>query len=720
MKDVKDMTFFEPAEKLVKILMDRTQNRNALFFRVLVAYYLTKITSMMRIDIKTHDRGNIPVSMYAINLSTSGTGKGFATNIVEEQVINQFRTRFLEETFPKVSEKNLARLAIKRAAKTGEDQDTVLDKVRKEFEDLGELAFSFDGGTSPAVKQMRHKLLMADAGSVNLEIDEIGSNMSGNVEVLNTFLELFDVGKVKQKLIKNTSENKRNVEIDGRTPTNMMLFGTPSKLLNGGREESEFYAMLETGYARRCIFGYHKKPKTDSTMTENALYDMLTNPKAADYLKELSNKLARLADPINFNQTLSISKDVSLQVLRYKLDCDLLADKMKEHEDIPKAEMSHRYYKALKLAGTYAFIDGSHEVKEAHLHSAIKLVEESGQAFSKILTRERNYVKLAKYLANVGREVTQVDLVEDLQFYRGAEAQKRELMALAIAYGYKNNIIIKKTYDQNIEFLTGESMEVTSLDKLTLSYGTDITKDFKADVAPFDQLHKLVRLPNYHYTAHHFLDGYRNSTNLIQGFNMVILDIDSGVNLLTAQKLLDGYKCLFTTTKRHTPTLNRFRIIMPLSHKVKLSAEVYAQFMENVFNWLPFEVDTATKDCARKWQSFDGSHVYQDGKLLDATLFIPQTRKEEEQAQVIMDTNGLSNMERWFFLNTDKGNRSNQLIRYALVLVDNGFSIEGARNGVLQFNSKLKDKLTEDEITQTIMVTVIKAVTKRDMKLHAA
>ena len=124
---------------------------------------------------------------------------------------------------------------------------------------------------------MRHKLLMAEAGSMNFEMDELGSNLLGNTEVLNVFLELFDVGKVKQKLTKNTSENIRSEEINGRTPTNLLLFGTPSKLLNGGKVEEEFYAMLETGYARRCLFGFSKKLHKSKGFTPEQVYDMLTD-----------------------------------------------------------------------------------------------------------------------------------------------------------------------------------------------------------------------------------------------------------------------------------------------------------------------------------------------------------------------------------------------------------------------------------------------------------
>ena len=112
MKDLSTVDHFEPAEKLVKVLMQKTQNSNPLFFRVLVAYYFSKVASMMRTDIKTHDRGLIPVSLYALNLASSGHGKGFSTNIVEEKVINQFKERFLNETIPAVSEKNLAKLAL--------------------------------------------------------------------------------------------------------------------------------------------------------------------------------------------------------------------------------------------------------------------------------------------------------------------------------------------------------------------------------------------------------------------------------------------------------------------------------------------------------------------------------------------------------------------------------------------------------------------------------
>ncbi len=105
--------------------------------------------------------------------------------------------------------------------------------------------------------------------------------------------------------------------------------------------------------------------------------------------------------------------------------------------------MNHRYYKAMKLAGAYAFCDGSPTLDIKHLEYAIQLVEDSGQAFKAIMKRDRNYVRIAKYLSDIDQEVTQVDLMEDVPAYKGSASQKSELMQLAVAWGYKNNIIIK-------------------------------------------------------------------------------------------------------------------------------------------------------------------------------------------------------------------------------------------------------------------------------------
>lgn len=713
MLPVAQMEFHPTSEKLVQLLCTRTQNTEPLFFRVLVGYYWGVIAAQMRCIIATPDRGDIPVNVYAINLSPSGTGKGFSTSIMEEEVIHQFRERFLEETFPLMAERNLPQLAHKRAVRKSTDPDDELARVQKEFDSLGSLLFSFDSGTSPAVKQMRHKLLMANAGSVNLEIDEIGSNLVGNTEVLTTFLELYDKGKVKTKLVKSTSDNSRFEEIRGSTPTNMMLFGTPSKLFDSAQTEQQLYEMLETGYARRCLFGYIKKASKNLEVSAEQVYQHMTSTQDNQFLNDLADHLESLGNIINANKKLVMSRDTALLMIEYKLKCEREAEELGEHQELRKAELSHRYFKALKLAGAYAFVDDSPELTQDHLYNAIKLVEESGEAFVRMLSRDRPYVKLAKYLANIGIEVTQADLVEDLPFYKGSAAQKQEMLTLAIAHGYKNNIIIKKSFNDGIEFLRGESLKETDLDRMIVTYGGDITTGFKNDYAPFDQLHKLTQAQGMHWVAHHLKDGYRNTDNYIPGFNLVVIDVDGEVSLSTAKLLLKDYKALYYTTKRHTDQENRYRIILPTNFELYLDAKDYKEFMANLYEWMPFKVDESTGQVARKWLSHNGHFEYTEGQLLDVLPFIPKTSKNEERKTQMGELHSLDNLERWFIHNTGDGNRNNQLMRYAFTLVDAGYDYETIRQRVLNLNDKLADKLDEVEIMNSIMVTVGKALVKK-------
>jgi hypothetical protein len=708
--DFDSFKHFEPSEQLVTVLKNKNQSKEELFFRVMVAYYFTKVSSIMRTSIKTLDRGKIPTNMYALNLATSGFGKGRSINIIENEILDGFKNVFMDSTLPKIADKNLAKIAIARAAKTGTDPDDMYQKVLTEYANTGAYLFNFDSGTAPAVKQLRHQLLLAGAGSINLEMDEVGANFSNNLEVLNTFIELYDVGKVKPKITKSTKENVRNEDIAGATPANLLLFGTPSKLLDGGRVEKEFYDMLDMGYARRLLFSYVERTEATTGMSPEDLFDLMTDTSTDLFIKSLHDELQDLADEKHFGKELYIDKTTSIELIKYQQYCQERAQNMKEHQEMEKAEMTHRYFKTLKLAGAYAFIDKSADITMDHLHAAMKLVEESGKAFERILRRDKPYVKLAKYIADVEKEVTHVDLVEDLPFYKGSEGQKRELLNLAIAYGYKNNIIIKKSYIDGIEFLKGESLPETNLQELRVSASNDIAVGYGHDIVTFDQLKDFVIMPDLHFTAHHWKNGERNKANLIPGFNLVILDIDSGIKLDIAKDLLSDYQYIIYTTKRHQIDGHgdRFRIILPMSHLISLGSDEYSKFMENVFNWVPFDVDEATKDIARKWATNPGEVYVNEGKLLDAMQFIPQTKKSEEMTLQRQQVSSMSNLQAWFFRKIGEGNRNNILLKYGLVLVDNGYDIDSVRNAVVDFNSKITDPLPEEEIHRTLMITITK------------
>jgi hypothetical protein len=700
------------SERIVTLLRNRVQTDDVHFFRVLTAYFFGTVAASMQCQINTPEGSKVPVNIFALNLAPSGFGKGRAAKLFEEEILEQFNMRFLEETFPCVAEDNLPKLANKRAIRKACDPDEELARVEKEFSQAGTMVSSFDSGTDAAVKQMRHKLLMAGCGSMNLQIDEVGSNLLKNLDMLDVFLELFD-GKVKSKLTKNTADNVRSEEIRGLTPTNMLLFGTPSKILNGSRQEEELLSMLEAGYARRTFFGYIRTNSAKHELSPQEALDLAQSSGTDKVISDLADHFEALADVINVHKTLVMPEDTALLMFTYKLDCERRATGFKEHEDTRRTEMENRFFKCLKLAGAYAFVDDSPEITVAHYEAAMLLAEDSGEALGALLNREKPYVKLARYIASLGQEVTHADLIEDLPFYPKAANQRTDMLTLAIAWGYKHNILIKKAFQDGIEFLRGESLKETDLDEMTLSYSDDMVENYQAETPPFDQLHRLTQTSGLHWVNHALKDGYRNEENAIPGFNMVVFDVDGGTTLEMARSLLHEYKYLIYTTKRHDPSEHRFRIVFPLNFELKLDAKDYKEFYGNLLNWLPFEADIAVGQRARKWLSHNGHHEYNDGALLDALPFIPKTSKNEERKTRLHDQQSLDNLERWVINNTGDGNRNNMLLRYSMILVDAGFDFVSIRDKVVGLNDKLPDKLTEAEIMGTVMVSVGKALNKQ-------
>ena len=150
-----------------------------------------------------------------------------------------------------------------------------------------------------------------------------------------------------------------------------------------------------------------------------------------------------------------------------------------------------------------------------------------------------------------------------------------------------------------------------------------------------------------------------------------------------------------------------------INYELKLDAKDYKEFMLNVYDWLPFEVDRGTNQRARKWLTHNGLCEYNDGEVLDALPFIPKTSKNEERKARLESQQSMDNLERWVLNNSGDGNRNVMLHRYAMLLLDAGFDYETIRQKVTGLNDKMRDKLEEIELMTTIMVTVAKEIGKR-------
>lgn len=671
----------------------------------------------MRCSVDAKGMGNLLVSFYGMNAAPSGYGKGHANKIIEEQVINLFRDSFMEYTLPTIKDQSLCDLAVKRAQRKGTDDQEELEAVKSEFNKLGPYLTGFDSGTSPALKQFRHQLLMSQVGSINFEVDEMGSNLIGNKEVIETYLELYE-GTVKPKLTKNTADSTRNEEIIGKTPANMIMFGAPNSLLDGAATERMLMDFLIIGYARRCFFGYSSIEPTMKKLSVEDRLKQLMDTSSDVTLANMSLKLEKLADPVNHNFKVTIPDAVMRQVLEYQILCEDEMDTFKTTDEIRRAEARGRHYKTLKLAGAFAFLDCSSTMKIEHWEAAVKVAEMSAQCFNDMLKTDPAHVRLAKHLSECSEPMTCADLIEELPFFPKASGAQKDLIRLATAYGHKNNIIIKRTISDEIEFYQGETLKKTNPDELILSW---VRSDFLGvsdgfvpeSRVPFDKMNAITQMPDCHWCNHHFIDGKRKKDRAIRGFNLLVLDIDGTYPLEAAKELLKDYTYHIYTTKRHQlayddkPANDRYRVVLPMSHILKLSPEEYKEFMSNVFEFLPFESDEQTGQPNRKWLSHkDGELHTNEGMLFDVLPFIPKTKKNEERKSFIDSNGSMDKLERFFYQSAEEGNRNNTIFKYGAALVDAGYGLDDIRQKVTAFNKKLPKPIDNDRLQNTVLTSV--------------
>jgi len=691
------------SERLVELLVKKTQINNKQFFRTVVPFYLGLMASSMRASISgwQPDR-NIPINIYALCLSPSGSGKGSSTSFIENALLGGFIETFINETMPAHADEHLQTIALRRAYAKGTETEEEIQDIRKEYALVGSYYPFFDSATAPAIKQQRYKLLLADCGSLNFICDEIGSNLLDQKEVLNVFLELYDLGLVKDKLTKNTKDNVRPKHMEGTTPANMLMFGSPSKVMDGGKTEEYLFQMLETGYARRCLFSYNQTiDKTELTVEElvEQMLDLQTNGET----ESIAEQFKSLAHPSNLGRKIHIERNQLKKILAYKLSCMKRAESFLDGEELKRIEMEHRYFKVLKLAGLYAWLE-KRNISDEDIEQAIGLVELSGEEFLRMATKEQIHVKLAHFIANQPNKVSLSDLSLNLPYWKGSKQYKDEMLSLAIAYGYQNNILIKRHVEEDVVFYSGETLLETDLNKLIFSSSSHQAEGYEEQVVSWEELQEVGKVDGFSWTTHWFIDAHRSEQNVLEGFNLIVLDVDSGYPLNAALTLLEGLTAPGYTTKRHTEEFNRYRIVLPTSHILNLNKEDYKTFMANIIEDLPFKVDEQANQRSRKWLTHKGELHVLEGELFDVLPYIPRTKKNEarQQKRTSLEVDAL---EAWF-MQSQEGSRNNMLYRYACVLLEQGIGLSDINQRVQALNSKLDSPLDSQELQKTILSSI--------------
>lgn len=697
--------------ELVRLVRTKTPEVDEYFTKMMVLNKISQIVSNMRGKVVYMDGGEVPINYYGLMLATSGYAKGKTTNIIEDNLIHKFINRFMNHYAPSVAEKSIEVLAEEYSLSHGCDILKANSEIMKEWNRLPKHLYSFSDATIEGFKAKRVKLSMLNLGATNLEVDEIGLALERIYDILGLILEVYDLGKAKQKLIKVDSNSDSK-----QVPANAFFFGTPTRLLSGGKTEKIFIEFLQNGFARRSFFGMIEDDTNYKNIDSKEILKSMRRIDVKQEMEEMALYLEKFAKEEYHGKIITIDDEESIMILDYKFNCELRSRKMKKYQEIESIEMKHRYWKMFKLSGMLAFIDDRNNVSKEDVKDAIEFTEESGKAFKRIINRSPNHERLLDFIIDQERNITQADLVESLHFYRDAnKIQKEEMLILAASIAYSKNAVIKRKYNNGVEFISAKKLENNDGSNTILSISTNITEGYDNKLGEFNNLKNIMK-SEFNYCSHHFIDGYRDHEHAEKKMNIVVLDIDEGISLQLAMALMNDYKYIVGTTKRHQLEGygDRFRMILQLDRTIELDTEEYIEFMQNIFAWLPFDVDTKAKDIARKWMGHPEAMLFEnEGELLESINFIPDTSKAIETSRRITDLSNLDSLERFFQLNASRGNRNNLVHRFAMMLVSGGLSSKEIEEKVLKLNNSLEDKLVEKEIYGTIMKTVDKKINKR-------
>ena len=712
-KKIQDTAYPDFCINLVNYLEAKTNNLGSrIYFQNMFIYLISKVASMMRINIKNITGDQLPINAYVINLLPSGGGKGVSMGIVDS-IFNSFKNEFILQSKSQIAD-NIMDLAQDRAGLTGEDVSVVAQRM-KDYVTVNSGMYEFSEGTVPALKQCRAALQIQGLGSLNYICDEIGSNLTadGSKELLTHFLEVYDKGLTRGKLTKNSKDFQRTEEYGVPVPYNMVLFGTPTALLDSGPVESLFMKYLRTGFARRCFFGYGTHDYQISTVE-----DEFNKIKAIDLkLGEFQDLVRGLCDATWFNKVIELPDNVAKELINYKQICEFRSSKMLSEQDTEQSEMTNRFFKTLKLAGALAFLDHRDHVTLNDLYQAIKFSEDSGTCFKKIVNQPANYAKLAMYLAEVNEPKTDTDIMEKLPFYR-KQNERDEIYLRAVEWGYYRGISIRRyrSSKNKLIYTCAEKYQQTDLTHLIISMSKHDAYNYQNKFMSFTDLPNLGKINGFNWVNHHLLPdadpnigNHRDGNHIQTGFNMIVLDVDHGSKIKFVRDILKKYYYVIYTTKRYTDDNQRFRVIIPIKYTLNLKEDIYKEFMKNVSNTLPFEVDMQTFQRSRKWSTNKGLTFINNSdelELFDPLGYIPDSNINEGSAKGFKAD--LNKLENWFIRNTDVGDRNNMLYRYGRVLIDNGVSGDDLEAKIVELNSKLVDPLTDAELESTVLKSLLR------------
>lgn len=243
-----------------------------------------------------------------------------------------------------------------------------------------------------------------------------------------------------------------------------------------------------------------------------------------------------------------------------------------------------------------------------------------------------------------------------------------------------------------------------------MSISTELAANFIPIELKFSDITRIA-FSSLNYSPVSFKEGYRLSTNALEGSNLIVLDIDDGWTVRQAWDFIDDqdYLALITTTKSHNlpknnePPRDRFRIFLPTKQPFKGTQHEYRFMMQNIFRHFKDKPDKATCDMSRFFYGNSNpdnrGFLNVDGfSLLDLDKFDKFPKLSKTENKLIKRNGDCSGLEKYWINKAVVGERNNILFCAYAFYKEKNMSEQAICEKISYLNSKISNPLPQEEI----------------------
>ena len=604
-------------------------------------YKLSMLSSNMKVSVEyIKAKSPAPLNWYSILLLQSGGGKNSSLELLDDWYFKDIISK-LTNIFDYYKKQHL---------------EDILDEEAKaeEAKALAHWTPALGDATAPAIMQLVNTLYKLGINAPSFEVDELDKFIVSKEEMINQLYGAYDNGNWLPKAIKSEATQEA---VKGVAP-NFFSFGTFEGLFLEDKVADKAKSLLGTGLARRSFCYYEDDDKLPTIITARERMEL---EDKAETLRESAvnsaTSLLKLVREDNFKKVLKMSSEARIAMYEFREQSEEKALEVKDA--ILNSELLGRHFKCVKLAATYAFVDGRDEVSIDDVNYAISITEHSTDSLQRMTRGQSKLDRLYLKVRSTGRFV---DTNEALEWgiYPSNLTTKikdhfKELEDLSYKHGDVYEVMnIGTLTSVKIKQLISTDSESCIMSASMPQRGEPRLGDgFRKAEIPFESIPHWITQENVCYSAATFKQEKRDLAHAESLSNLIILDVDEDMSMDYAKELFANHYAIIAPTRNHQKekngvTCDRFRVILLADKYLNTNGDVHKEFMKNIAQYYSVTIDGACFDKSRFYFANPSDEIWMgtcEEKFEVAKLIPKEVSKTKIETYV---PNGGGALKAWF------------------------------------------------------------------------